>query len=247
MAMSDGMAPHDSASRNVRVKGRRRAISLPGRAGPSLVFAVLMSWTAVPSMPLTAQATSAHPVQLAGRPIVNPVYASSAATDDGMRVLVSVDHLILQAASYRGARRELERVGPLAASGELANGVTDYDLNPRLKPQSDGTTCHATAVVVDVSVRILLPEWLGASLVPVKQYDRWRTFITTLTSHENAHRDVTIRAAETLRARLADLSEPTCPRLIRKVERTMHTARAELDAAHAALDRADATAVAVRW
>ncbi len=121
---------------------------------------------------------------MASNPIVMPSSAMSAATPLGVRALVTVEHLLLEGGTYRAVRDLLTVVGPLADSGELAAGVTDYDLVPRLHPRSDGRRCRTEDVTVDATVRILLPEWTNRGLAPAPDRKRWAEFLDDLTAHE---------------------------------------------------------------
>lgn len=171
--------------------------------------------------------------------MVRPVSATSFALPVAVTAEVVVEHLLLSGDDYRSVQRLLGEVGPLAADGELANGVTDYDLVPRLTPVSDGRTCRTSGVRVDVRVRILLPEWVDRNRAAMPERRRWQRFLSRLTSHENAHRDITLRAAESLDAELRRLKASSCSRLIRRIDGAIRAAQAGLDDAHAALDAAD--------
>lgn len=171
--------------------------------------------------------------------VIQPVSARSLSIPRGVEAVITVNHLLLVGGSYREVHERLRVVGPRAAGGELANGVTDYDLVPRLTPVSDGTRCRPRGVRVDVTVQILLPEWVDHEQAPFRERRRWTAFLDRLTRHENAHRDVTLRAAEALDGALRSLEASSCGRLIRRIDGTIRAAQDELDRAHAALDAAD--------
>ena len=171
--------------------------------------------------------------------VILPVSARSVSIPRGVEAVISVNHLLLAGGSYQEVQERLRVVGPRAAGGELANGVTDYDLVPRLTPVSDGTRCRPKGVRVDVTVQILLPEWVDHDQAPYRERRRWTAFLDRLTRHENGHRDVTLRAAEALDGTLRSLEASSCGRLIRRIDGAIRAAQDELDRAHAALDAAD--------
>lgn len=174
---------------------------------------------------------------------VVPVSAISAAGPGGVRVVVSVDHLLLRGGSLREALDRLREVAPLDEHGGLANAITDFDLAPHLVPVRRGPACYPERVAVDVRVRTLLPAWTGRDQAPAGERRRWDDFLKALASHENAHRDITLRHAEVLRQRLVALAAGSCPRLVRRVDGTIRRLWSELSAAHAALDAADGWSV----
>lgn len=173
-------------------------------------------------------------------PMVRPGSAMSSARMEGVQAVVTVERLVLEGRTLDEAMASLAREGPRAGSGELANGITDYELLPRLLPVRSGAACRTQGVEVDARVRILLPEWPGSAAAGAHDRAAWRRFLDGLTAHETAHRDITLRAAMSLRDRLNRLQATNCPALMRRVARELAAAQDALDRAHLAVDREDA-------
>lgn len=186
--------------------------------------------------PMAARGASAQVRTASADPPAERFRTTSTVTLDGVRATVVVDHFVLSGPTYRAVRRRLEGEGPLGESGR-ANAITDYEMRPRLRMSSDGRRCHTEDVVVEVDIRILLPEWKGRDRAPTRERERWDAFRKDLVDHEYAHRDATLSAVQEVRDELEALSAGRCTRLVLKVDRVMDRAQAALNARHAAVDR----------
>lgn len=162
---------------------------------------------------------------------------STSPTGSGVRVETTERYYSLEQRTLSEVIARLNSTRLEGESGPLAQGLTDYRIQPEWRPWAAGGRCRVAALTLTVRIVITLPEWTHASIAPSTERDRWERIETAIRTHEYTHRDLTIEAAERLHGRLSSLDVRGCTALRQAFAGEMSVADARLTDAHAELDR----------
>lgn len=155
--------------------------------------------------------------------------------DDPVRTTVTV-----QTYGVTGSRAD-EMLASMAAEapqtdGEMFFGLTVTQLSFKYVRETTNRTCTLHDVQVALDVTVSLPEWTPG---PNTEYDLrrdWVRFESSLRRHEDYHRVLAERGAETIRRELGRVTAPTCAEADSEARRRAERVRIETDAAHRRYD-----------
>jgi predicted secreted Zn-dependent protease len=163
-----------------------------------------------------------------------PAAAQSA---PGVRVETREQRYELPDVTLTGIIERLNSTNLEGSETPLAQGLTQYDIQPDWRPTAAGGRCRASDVELLVRIVITLPTWPGAPGRPVSERTSWQTIESAIREHEYLHRDLTVEAAEALVDSLRRLETSGCRALRQVVAGEIALAGDRLREAHAELDR----------
>ena len=133
----------------------------------------------------------------------------------------------------------IARLNSMRLEGEgaaLSQGLTRYRVRPSWRPAASDGRCRVAALELRVDITITLPAWSRADEALESERTRWEHIAGAIREHEEAHRDLTLGAAESLLTSLRALEARGCTTLQRAVAAELALAEARLTEAHAELD-----------
>jgi len=156
---------------------------------------------------------------------------------NAVRILDEEAHYVLPDSTLSDVIARLNRTR-LAGAGEMmAQGLTEYRIQPAWRPTGAGGRCRVSDLILNVHVRVTLPSWPGMDARPAEEQASWRLIEDAIRSHEYQHRDLTVDAAELLADALVHLRTRGCRALERAFAGEMALADQRLREAHDQLDR----------
>jgi len=162
---------------------------------------------------------------------------ASAQSTAGVRVETREQRYELPEVTLTAVIERLNSTSLEGSEAPLAQGLTQYDIQPDWRPTAAGGRCRASGVELHVRIVITLPVWPGAPRRPASERTSWQTIESAIREHEYTHRDLTVEAAEALVASLRGLETNGCRALRQVVAGEIALAGDRLREAHAELDR----------
>lgn len=102
------------------------------------------------------------------------------------------------------------RAGGPSAGGQTYFGLTASESSFQMQPRTDGPSCVAEDVRVELAVTITLPKWEPTDTAPYELQRDWTRFSTALQRHEDGHRQIAAEGAEATHAALKGLRRSSC-------------------------------------
>lgn len=111
------------------------------------------------------------------------------------------------------------RAGPVSkTSGARVWGVCTWRVTWNFTRGGGDGRCAIEKFTIEVAATIDLPRWMNRDAAAESVISRWDRFAAALRLHEDGHKDIGVRAANDLAARLRALAaEKSCADLDRKV------------------------------
>jgi predicted secreted Zn-dependent protease len=141
----------------------------------------------------------------------------------------------IEGGSWADLAAALRERGP-RAHGRQFFGLTEWEMSVEYRPVADGAGCAVDDLTIEVSVKTHLPRWSRAAAAPTPLRRAWNRFVAALGQHEQGHRVLAERAAETASRRLRAASAPTCDRLDAEARREVATVMQEYERRQLAYD-----------
>ncbi len=159
--------------------------------------------------------------------------------DEGVRVQAREERYTIEGHSFAEVAAVLNGMRLEGADAPLAQGLTQYWIEPQWQYRPDADGCAVTTATVDVSIVITLPRWPGAATAHELDRELWKELHASIVKHEYRHRDITVEAASALLGEIRSLRAGTCAALARAVDAQMALAREAMEERHAAFDLED--------
>lgn len=141
----------------------------------------------------------------------------------------------IEGRSWSDLAAALRARGP-RAHGRQFFGLTEWEMSVEYRPTEGGAGCAIDDLTIEVSVTTHLPRWSRAVAAPTSLRRAWNRFVAALGQHEQGHRALAERAAETVSRRLLAASASTCDRLDAEARREVATVMEEYEARQLAYD-----------
>jgi predicted secreted Zn-dependent protease len=169
---------------------------------------------------------------------VIPACARAQTPPQKVRVETSFEYYELPDSTLSEVVARLNETRLDGPDGPLSQGLTVYRIDPSWKLSAADGACGVSDVELRVSVDITLPAWPAVWDRSEKERLGWARIERAIREHELHHRDLTVRAAETLVAELEGLSTRGCRALRQAFAGALSIADDRLRQAHADYDRA---------
>jgi len=141
----------------------------------------------------------------------------------------------IEGRSWSDLAAALRERGP-RAHGRQFFGLTEWEMSVEYRPIAGGAGCAVDDLNIEVSVTTHLPRWSRAAAAPTTLRRAWGRFVAALGQHEQGHRVLAERAAETASRRLRAASAPTCDRLDAEARSEVATVMGEYERRQLAYD-----------
>jgi predicted secreted Zn-dependent protease len=118
-----------------------------------------------------------------------------------------IEYFRLNGATARELRADLSRKGPVGETGIRGDGYTEYRIAWKFSLTGKAGSCRADNIVVDLDVRMFLPQWDPPPGVSAELVRTWERFSSSLRDHEDGHHRLAIAAAQEVRRALRSRSK----------------------------------------
>lgn len=95
---------------------------------------------------------------------------------------------------------QLDQQGPVGADGRRHPGRSRWDIQWKLRPEQQGTTCTLRDAAVAVGIAQTLPKWRGEAKGQAALRARWRQFSAALERYLEHHKQNALKAAAEIEA-----------------------------------------------
>lgn len=95
---------------------------------------------------------------------------------------------------------QLDQKGPLGSDGRRHPARTRWDIQWKLSPEQQGTSCTMKDAAVAVGIAQTLPRWRGESKGAATLKARWSAFSNALQRHLERHKQNAMKAAGEIEA-----------------------------------------------
>ena len=114
---------------------------------------------------------------------------AGAPADAGLRVDVREQFYALEESTLSEVIARLNATTLEDGSGRLAQGLTDWRIEPTWRPRPAGGSCRVSALTLTVRIVITLPEWRYARGAPPTERERWDRIESAIREHEHTHQN----------------------------------------------------------
>jgi predicted secreted Zn-dependent protease len=114
------------------------------------------------------------------------LFAAGAARAD--RNDFSLEYFTITGDTSRELSAQIDQKGPLGDNGRRSDGYTRWFINWRFDLRTDAIGCSARNIVVDVEIRMTLPQWKPPRSADPALVARWNQYLTALRIHEDGQR-----------------------------------------------------------
>jgi predicted secreted Zn-dependent protease len=132
------------------------------------------------------------------------------------RVTVTEGSIVyrVQGSSAGALRAALNVAGPVDTDGGRHDGHCNWYVRWSYPFQNDASGCRTGPVMISIEVTYTLPQWVEPAQADATLSADWKRYMRALTSHEQGHRDIALRAGIEIQQRLETLAaQRTCPAL----------------------------------
>lgn len=131
------------------------------------------------------------------------------------------------------ARRQIIDCAPKLSGDSEFTGYTSFRINWQYSyGLGDNNTCELFSVKVGAHIGMVLPAWQSSSYAERGFADKWRVFMTNLTTHEQGHVALDEQYANAVMADLRNFSAPSCYGVQNKVDALVRHRVDELNSAN---------------
>jgi predicted secreted Zn-dependent protease len=149
-----------------------------------------------------------------------------------------VQYYTVNGGTVQELRKELNTKGPIGQSGVVSEGNTRTRIEWRFDFEKTGGTCTVKEAFVDVTIKMILPQWQRPAGVDQELVSHWNRYIAALRLHEDGHRYRAEATAREVRRVLAVKSSgPDCTELRNQMNSKARPLVQELERKQADYDR----------
>jgi len=149
----------------------------------------------------------------------------------------AIEYFTINGDTSLGLSREIDAKGPVGEDGRRSDGYTSWHIGWSFGLNSDGKSCTAGRITVDLDIRMTLPRWDTPPGADPRLITRWNRYLAALRTHEDGHRYRAETAAGELRRALPGERAPDCRTLEIRLDSMANALLAELKLRQAAYDR----------
>jgi predicted secreted Zn-dependent protease len=184
----------------------------------------------------SAGAASSHPAPIS--PIPSTLAACDApeinVTSDFKRDFYTVD-----GGTVGEINESIKKNGPRGSDGELAVGLTDYDIKMSGRRCEAPDSCWIGSMNIAVNGTITLPTILDPSMFNPSFLVVWNGFVDKISTHEGRHVTIVTEGAEEMKRQLFELGAMPCPALDSAIDRIWRLETEAIERRQAAFHTAD--------
>jgi len=127
------------------------------------------------------------------------------------------NHYDVMGTSEAELRGDMRAKGPASENGRRFDGYTRWNVHWNFRYDTRGRACQITSVQTRLQTTITLPRWANEAQGSAALRQKWASYLTALTAHEQGHRRIGLDAAHEIDRTIAALPpESDCDALGRR-------------------------------
>jgi len=175
--------------------------------------------------------TAKPKAKLTPTPKITPQPSSSSTSyKDGVEVSFKTTYYSIYGETESYLRAEMDAKGHLSDNGERYDGYTNWNIAWNYPYSQTSQGCSSGPISVSVSVEMILPKWENFDSGPESLKSKWNTYISSLTLHENGHKDIAYAGGEEIYNTLSSYgSYSSCNELEAQLDQKGESIRDKVD------------------